>query len=149
MRHRGLGGVSRIQAIQTASVEVFASRQPTPGSQNIEVLVFPNVLTMFRFFFYIGFFSRRWSYHIWSYLFIFYIMSIYFTNFDYIYNYLHHHRQSQDFPSFSAWEVTKMHPMRPIRPLAVFIPDVIPDAVASGHAVFDFFDLSRTFAQQA
>jgi hypothetical protein len=76
-------------------------------------------------------------------------MSIYFTNFDYIYNYLHHHRQSQDFPSFSAWEVTKMHPMRPIRPLAVFIPDVIPDAVASGHAVFDFFDLSRTFAQQA
>ena len=55
----------------------------------------------------------------------------------YIYNQLStsNHRQSQDFPQFStAWEVTKMHPMRPIR----------PDAVGRGHAVLDFLDLSRT-----
>lgn len=68
MRHHGLGGVSRIQTIQTASVEVFASRQPT-GSRNIEVLVFRNVLTMFWLFLF-TLISRRWSYHIWSYLFI-------------------------------------------------------------------------------
>lgn len=35
----------------------------------------------------------------------------------------------------AAWEVTKMHPVRPIRP-HVFIPDVIPDAVGT---VFECF----------
>ena len=75
MRHRGLGGVSRIQAIQTASVEVFASRQPTPGSRNIEVLVFPNVLTMFRFFFLHWFLFQKM---ILSYLIIFIHIYSYF-----------------------------------------------------------------------
>lgn len=88
-------------------------------------------------------------FHIWSYaihsLFIFYIYVNWFHQFWwYLHistiNYLHHHRQSQDFPQFStAWEVTKMHPMRPIRPLAV----------GRGHAVLDFLDLSRTESASA